>query len=210
MADETTTAPAAAPADFLCPNSVYGCEFKGPAESLDEHLTLACEKQQLKDRITAKETEVKALRDDLARHEEELNGLRRELGGPRTAPVYADNLARLTDELNRTVDNIKGSDAYKKTAEVMASVGEKTKEGFIIFTEKTKDGFNRLAQSDAIVASKAALANAGNAAQRKFEEIRESDTVKSFMEKARASVDKIGGSLRRDSKGAESAPLAAE
>ncbi|XP_066479032.1 tumor protein D54 isoform X7 [Tiliqua scincoides] len=137
------------------------------------------EEEELKSELAKVEEEIGTLRQVLAAKERHCGELKRKLG--------LTPLDGLKQNLTKSWHDVQGSNAYVKTSEKLGEWNEKLTQSD--FYKKTQETLSQAGQK-----TSAALSNVGSVLSRKFGDMRNSATFKSFEDRVGTIKSKVVGS----------------
>ncbi|XP_038605801.1 tumor protein D54 isoform X6 [Tachyglossus aculeatus] len=154
-----------------------------PRTPAPEGLTEA-EEEELRSELTKVEEEIVTLRQVLAAKERHCGELKRKLG--------LTPLDGLKQNLSKSWHDVQVSNAYVKTSEKLGEWNEKVTQSELY--KKTQETLSQAGQK-----TSAALSNVGSAISRKFGDMRNSATFKSFEDRVGTIKSKVVGGRENDS-----------
>ncbi|XP_007666968.1 tumor protein D54 isoform X6 [Ornithorhynchus anatinus] len=154
-----------------------------PKTPAPEGLTEA-EEEELRSELTKVEEEIVTLRQVLAAKERHCGELKRKLG--------LTPLDGLKQNLSKSWHDVQVSNAYVKTSEKLGEWNEKVTQSELY--KKTQETLSQAGQK-----TSAALSNVGSAISRKFGDMRNSATFKSFEDRVGTIKSKVVGGRENDS-----------
>eukprot|EP01135_Chromosphaera_perkinsii_P006482 Nk52_evm1s519 gene=Nk52_evmTU1s519 len=186
-------------AEQSCPNSLYGCQFKGSDRQIDQHLTGGdCEKQILREKVTKKEVELNQLKEEVKQAQDELLVLKRELWGSDYDPSvdYSGGDYRTygygENEYPHSADQQR-----RESLTTVDAVAEKLQKSFTWGSEWFNQKLTTVKQSDAYNSAREKTSSAIGVLDEKLGEIKQSETFQTAKQKAAEAATVVGEAAQK-------------